>query len=37
MGKRGGTRVIYYYHTERLPVFLLFRLCEEPEGGPQQG
>jgi len=23
MGKRGGTRVIYYYHSERLPVFLL--------------
>jgi len=22
-GKRGGVRVIYYYHNERLPVFLL--------------
>jgi predicted DNA-binding transcriptional regulator AlpA len=22
-GKRGGVRVIYYYHSERLPVFLL--------------
>lgn len=22
-GKRGGARVIYYYHGERLPVFLL--------------
>ena len=22
-GKRGGGRVIYYYHSERLPVFLL--------------
>src|SRR3974377_1400772 len=21
-GKRGGARVIYYYHDERLPVFL---------------
>jgi len=21
-GKRGGARVIYYYHNERLPVFL---------------
>ncbi len=21
--KRGGARVIYYYHSERLPVFLL--------------
>jgi len=23
MGKRGGARVIYYYHNEQLPVFLL--------------
>jgi len=23
MGKRGGARVIYYYHSQRLPVFLL--------------
>src|ERR1022692_350381 len=22
-GKRGGARVIYYHHSERLPVFLL--------------
>ena len=22
-GKRGGGRVIYYYHSERLPLFLL--------------
>jgi hypothetical protein len=22
-GKRGGARVIYYYHSERLPVFML--------------
>lgn len=22
-GKRGGTRVIYYYHNDRLPVILL--------------
>lgn len=22
-GKRSGARVIYYYHSERLPVFLL--------------
>lgn len=22
-GKRGGTRVIYYYHSERIPLFLL--------------
>ena len=23
MGKRGGARVIYYYHNEHLPVFVL--------------
>ena len=23
MGKRGGAREIYYYHSERLPLFLL--------------
>jgi hypothetical protein len=23
MGKRGGARVIYYYHNLRLPVFML--------------
>ena len=23
MGKRGGARVIYYHHGERLPLFLL--------------
>ena len=22
-GKRGGARVVYYYHSERLPIFLL--------------
>jgi len=22
-GKRGGARVIYYFHSERIPVFLL--------------
>ncbi len=22
-GKRGGLRVIYYYHSERMPLFLL--------------
>ena len=36
-GKRGGARVIYYYHSERLPVFLLFGICEEPEREPEQG
>ena len=23
MGKRAGARVIYYYHGDRLPIFLL--------------
>ena len=23
MGKRGGARVIYYYHDERIPLYLL--------------
>lgn len=23
MGKRGRARVIYYYHNEQLPIFLL--------------
>jgi hypothetical protein len=23
MGKRGGVRVIYYYHNEQYPIFLL--------------
>lgn len=23
MGKRGGVRVIYFYHAEAMPVFLL--------------
>ena len=23
MGKRGGVRVIYYFHSERLPLYLL--------------
>jgi hypothetical protein len=23
MGKRGGARVIYYFHNERMPIFLL--------------
>jgi hypothetical protein len=22
-GKRGGARVVYYYHSQRLPLFLL--------------
>ena len=23
MGKRGGARIVYYYHSEKLPIFLL--------------
>ena len=23
MGKSGGVRVIYYYHSERIPLYLL--------------
>ncbi|MGD9585066.1 MAG: type II toxin-antitoxin system RelE/ParE family toxin [Lysobacterales bacterium] len=23
MGKRGGVRVIYYFHSERMPMYLL--------------
>lgn len=23
MGKSGGSRVIYYYHSDRIPLFLL--------------
>jgi hypothetical protein len=23
MGKRGGTRVIYFFHSERIPLYLL--------------
>jgi mRNA-degrading endonuclease RelE of RelBE toxin-antitoxin system len=23
LGKRGGVRIIYYYHSERMPLFLL--------------
>jgi hypothetical protein len=23
MGKRGGVRVIYYFHSDRMPLYLL--------------
>jgi hypothetical protein len=26
IGKRGGARVVYYYHDERLPIFLLLSM-----------
>jgi hypothetical protein len=28
MGKRGGARVIYYYHNERLPHLPAVGICE---------
>jgi hypothetical protein len=31
-GKRGGARVIYYYHNERLPVFLLSVYAKNRKG-----
>ena len=32
-GKRGGSRVIYYYHVFRKPHFVVIGLCQEPAGG----
>jgi hypothetical protein len=32
-GKRGGARVIYYHHSERLPVFLLAAYAKNELGG----
>jgi hypothetical protein len=32
MGKRGGARVIYYYHSERLPIFLLTAYAKSRKG-----
>jgi Protein of unknown function (DUF1044). len=31
-GKRGGARVVYYYHSERLPVFLLAAYAKNERG-----
>jgi mRNA-degrading endonuclease RelE of RelBE toxin-antitoxin system len=36
-GKLGGARVIYYYHNERLPVFLLSAYAKNRKADPQQG
>jgi mRNA-degrading endonuclease RelE of RelBE toxin-antitoxin system len=36
-GKRGGVRVIYYFHSETFPLFLINRVCEEPEGESYAG
>jgi len=35
-GKRGGARVIYYYHSERLPVFLLTAYAKNRKGNLSQ-
>ena len=31
-GKRGGARVVYYYHSERLPVLLLAAYAKNERG-----
>jgi len=31
-GKRGGARVIYYHHSERIPVFLLTVFAKNEQG-----
>ena len=37
MGKRGGARVIYYYHDERLPIFLLSAYAKNRKENLSQG
>ncbi|HEY7338016.1 MAG TPA: hypothetical protein VH639_24210 [Bryobacteraceae bacterium] len=32
-GKRGGARVIYFYHSADIPLFRAHGLREEPVGG----
>lgn len=32
MGKRGGARVVYYYHDERVPIFLLALYAKNEKG-----
>ena len=34
-GKRGGARVVYYYHSGAMPIFALTRLRQERAGGHQ--
>lgn len=36
-GKRGGARVVYYYQSERLPVFLLAAYRQERESESHAG
>jgi hypothetical protein len=31
-GKRGGARIVYYFHNERLPVFLLAAYGKNEKG-----
>jgi hypothetical protein len=32
IGKRGGARVVYYYHDDRLPIFLLALYAKNEKG-----
>ncbi len=36
-GKRGGARVIYYYHNERVPVFLLAAYSKNEKANLSRG
>src|SRR5258706_9269627 len=36
-GKRGGARVIYYFHSEQLPVFLLAAYGENEKADLSKG
>lgn len=36
-GKRGGARVVYYYHSQRLPLFLLTAYPKKREGESHPG
>lgn len=37
-GKRGGARVVYYYHSDRIPLFLLtaYSKSRQPDLSPAQ-
>jgi hypothetical protein len=32
MGKRGGTRVVYYFYSERFPILLLALYAKNEKG-----
>ena len=36
-GKRGGARVIYYYHSERMPLFVLTAYPKNEKANLTQG